>query len=407
MRCLMIAPIMPALSGNGLAMRMGVFLEALRRRGKTELIVAPLAGRADAPPTLPRALGVETWVVPVAGREDTHYALIARLRDPVQRLQAMRQYGRSAFAARLSPAVVADVAAATAGRDYDLAHVGRAYLARAGLAVAAARALSLDIDENDLEVLRSQAVRRRSSGQSAAAALLTAEGEALESEMRRDLPRFPRLFASSAAEAAGLRPFAPDSTILVAPNAASAGARPHDDGRTIVFVGNLGYWPNAEGAAWFLDRVWPRVVARATPTPRLWLVGGGCPPALERLARRAGARLLGAVDDLGAVYRRATVALAPLRCGGGTRIKIVEAALSRVPLVATRFGATGLPLRNGRDIWLADDAGEFADAVVAALADRAGRTRRRESAYLRLVGRYEREAVVRALACQLAEGLTK
>jgi glycosyltransferase involved in cell wall biosynthesis len=407
MRSLMIAPIMPALGGNGLAMRMGVFLEALRRLGETDLVVVPLAGGADALPTLARTLGVETRITPVAGREDSHYALIARLRDPVQRLQAMRQYGRSALAARLSPAVVADAAAATAGRDYDLVHVGRAYLARAGLAVAAARALSLDVDENDVLALRSQAARRRCCGEPVAAALLAAEGEALENEMRRDLPNFPQLFASSADEAASLRPFAPDSTILVAPNAASAGARPHDDGRTIVFVGNLGYWPNAEGVAWFLDRVWPRVAARAAPAPRLWLVGCGCPPALERLARRAGARLLGAVDDLGAVYRRASLALAPLRCGGGTRIKVIEAALSRVPVIATRFGATGLPLRDGRDIWLADDAVDFADAVIAALSHRADRARRSESAYRRLVSRHEREAAVRTLACQLAEGLTK
>jgi len=402
MRSLMIAPTTPALGGNGLAMRMGLFLEALRRLGEVDLIVAPLAGGAGAPATLARALGVETRVVPVAGREDTHFALISRLRDPGQRLQAMRQYGRSGLAARLSPAVLAEIAAA-AGRDYDLVHVGRAYLARAGLAVAGARALSLDVDENDVEALRSQAARRRRLGEAAAASLLAAESEALEREMRRDLPKFPRLFASSAAEAATLRVIAPESAILVAPNAAGAGARPRGDGRTVAFVGNLGYWPNVEGAAWLLGRVWPRVAARRrAAAPRLWLVGDGCPPELARLARSAGARALGAVDDLAAVYRRATLAVAPLRCGGGTRIKIVEAALARVPVVATPFGAAGLPLRDGRDLWLADGAADFADAVVEALDNGAERARRAESAYRRLVGRHERNNAVRALACQLA-----
>jgi glycosyltransferase involved in cell wall biosynthesis len=402
MRSLMIAPTTPALGGNGLAMRMGLFLEALRRLGEVDLIVAPLAGGAGAPATLARALGVETRVVPVAGREDTHFALISRLRDPGQRLQAMRQYGRSGLAARLSPAVLAEIAAA-AGRDYDLVHVGRAYLARAGLAVAGARALSLDVDENDVEALRSQAARRRRLGEAAAASLLAAESEALEREMRRDLPKFPRLFASSAAEAATLRVIAPESAILVAPNAAGAGGRPRGDGRTVAFVGNLGYWPNVEGAAWLLGRVWPRVAARRrAAAPRLWLVGDGCPPELARLARSAGARALGAVDDLAAVYRRATLAVAPLRCGGGTRIKIVEAALARVPVVATPFGAAGLPLRDGRDLWLADGAADFADAVVEALDNGAERARRAESAYRRLVGRHERNNAVRALACQLA-----
>ena len=103
--------------------------------------------------------------------------------------------------------------------------------------------------------------------------------------------------------------------MLVAPNAAGVRRRPSDDGRTIVFVGNLGYWPNAEGVAWFLERVWPRLIARLAPAPRLLLVGRGCPPELARLARRAGARLLGAVDDLEAVYRAATLALAATWAG--------------------------------------------------------------------------------------------
>jgi glycosyltransferase involved in cell wall biosynthesis len=409
MRSLMIAPTMPALSGNGLAMRMGVCLAALRRLGEVDLIVAPFAGGLDAPPSLsqaslPQALGVETRIVPLAGREDTHFALIARLRDPAERLRAMRQYGRSALAARLSPPVLADVAAAFAGRRYDRVHVGRAYLARAGLAVAGAAALSLDADENDALALLSQAAARRRAGEPLAAALLSAESEALAREMRADLPQFPRLFASSAAEAASLRAFAPGARLCVAPNAARVAGRPRDDGRTLLFVGNLGYWPNVEGLAWLLDRVWPRVVARVAEPPALWLAGGGCPPELARLARRAGARLLGAVDDLGAVYGRATLALAPLRCGGGTRIKIVEAALARVPVVATAFGAAGLGLRAGRDLWLADEAGDFAGAIREALADRGARRRRAASAHLRLIGRHERENAVRALACQFAEG---
>ena len=92
--------------------------------------------------------------------------------------------------------------------------------------------------------------------------------------------------------------------------------------------------------------------------------------------------------------------------GGGTRIKIVEAALARVPLIATPFGAAGLGLRPERDLWLAGDAGKFAAAVTAALSDRAERVRRAESAYLRLVARHERENAIRALACQLGGAST-
>jgi polysaccharide biosynthesis protein PslH len=403
MRSLMIAPAMPALTGNGLAMRLGVFLEALKRVGEVDLAVLPVAGSADAPPTLPQALGAEVRIFPMQDRVDTHFALVARVRDPAERLRAFQQYGRSSLAARLSRAVVAEFAAAYSGRSYDLIHVGRAYMAEAGLAFAGGARLSLDIDENDAAVWRSFAARRRRTGDFAAAAMLEVDSEALEREMASALPRFDLLFASSAAEASSLSRLAPSRSITVAPNAASARSFPfhRDHGEAVVFVGGLGYWPNADGLAWLLSRVWPEVASRR-PQAALWLVGAGMTPDIRRLARQPGVRTFGAVPDLAPIYRRAALAVAPLRCGGGTRIKIIEAALAGVATVATPFAAAGLPLRDGCDAWLANSDRDFAQAIVAALGDPAERRRRAASARRRLAGRHERGRAVARLACQLS-----
>ncbi len=202
MRILMIAPAMPALTGNGLAMRLGVFLEALSRLGAVDLAVLPVAGQSDASPTLPQALGATVNLLPIAGQIDTHFSLIARLRDPQERLRAFRQYGRSSLSARLPPQALGAFAAAFAGRDYDLVHVGRAYLAEAGLAVAGARRRSLDVDEDDAVAWRSLAKRRRRRGEFDAAAMLEADSAALE---RRKCARTCRatIFSSPAAPRSG------------------------------------------------------------------------------------------------------------------------------------------------------------------------------------------------------------
>jgi glycosyltransferase involved in cell wall biosynthesis len=137
------------------------------------------------------------------------------------------------------------------------------------------------------------------------------------------------------------------------------------------FVGGLDYPPNGDAAGFAAREVLPRVRA-VRPDAELWLIGhvpsGG---AAARLADLPGVRLLGRVDDVSATLADVDVAVAPIRFGGGTRIKILEAFAHRVPVVATTVGCEGLRVRDGESLLVADDAATFAAACLRLLADRA------------------------------------
>ncbi|MGI4896866.1 MAG: polysaccharide pyruvyl transferase family protein, partial [Janthinobacterium lividum] len=141
---------------------------------------------------------------------------------------------------------------------------------------------------------------------------------------------------------------------------------PADD-PVAVFIGVLGWQPNADAAQWLAQQVWPHVRA-AMPAARASLVGRNPSPATLALAGN-GLTVTGTVPDVQPYLAQARVALAPLRAGGGTRLKILEALAAGRPVVATSVGADGLEDLVGSGVLIADEPREFAARVVELLAD--------------------------------------
>ena len=135
----------------------------------------------------------------------------------------------------------------------------------------------------------------------------------------------------------------------------------------ILFSGLMSYYPNQQAVRWFLDRVFPTVL-RHVPGATL-VVAGAAPP--RWLLDRAGARLrvTGAVPDMRPFLEEASVFVAPLRIGGGTRVKILEAQAVGRPVVSTAIGAEGLMARHGESILISDDPDVFAGHVRDVLTD--------------------------------------
>jgi len=147
----------------------------------------------------------------------------------------------------------------------------------------------------------------------------------------------------------------------------------------------------------------PRV-HRAMPAARLIIAG----PAPERIpsyrAGVPGVEFAGFVDDLDVLYRRSRVACAPIQCGGGTRIKIVEAAAYGKPIVATRIGAEGLELRDGHELLLRDDPESFANACLELLEDSSLCARLGLRARAKVEELYNRADIVRLIQGYLKDG---
>jgi polysaccharide biosynthesis protein PslH len=366
-RLLMLVPVMPSDRGNGLAMRAGFFLGAYARHFEVDLVVIYGAGSAR-PSAFVRSRARRIEIIN-ADRPDSHYALVTSVRDPIARLDAFRRYGRPSLAARVS-AACRSLDALAGDIRYDAVHVSRLYLAELARPWIGndrdGTRIMLDCDENDALVYQRFAAVERRRQNLFAAAWADEEAAAFAGFAADWLPKFDLVFAASHKEMKSLSVFG--CRMLVVPNVASAAPprRPRRQGRayTIVFVGALGYPPNADAVIWFVSRVWRRLERALRHRVRLVIVGDNPPAAIRRLGSQRGIEVTGLVADVARYYRDADLAIAPLHAGGGTRIKIIEAATHGVPLVATSFGAEGTTFQNGVDLLIANNEVNFLRACL-------------------------------------------
>lgn len=147
---------------------------------------------------------------------------------------------------------------------------------------------------------------------------------------------------------------------------------------TVLMQGQLEYGPNVDAAEFFVYEVLPllRVIY---PNLDLRLVGRNN-ESVQRLAREPNVTVCGFVDNIEDELRRADLVVAPIRFGGGTRIKILEAFAHHIPVVSTRIGSFGLDAMHGVHLLNGDSASDFATACVAALSDEGLRSRLVKSA---------------------------
>ena len=172
----------------------------------------------------------------------------------------------------------------------------------------------------------------------------------------------------------------------------------------VALTGNLGYFPTVDGAQWFASNIWPQV-KRRVPRAQWWLAGARPAPVLQRLAREPGIHLFADPPDLAELARRATVAVAPLRSGSGTPIKILEAMAGEVPVVTTPDGRAGLDALPDGAIRSAASADDFARHLVHLLEDDAARRRQAGEALAWLYSRHRLEVSAREFEAVLQEAV--
>ena len=136
----------------------------------------------------------------------------------------------------------------------------------------------------------------------------------------------------------------------------------------LVFTGKMDYRPNIDAVLWFAEAILPRVRAQV-PAARFVIVGQQPHARLAPLAARDDVLLTGWVEDVKPYIAGAAVYVAPLRMGGGTRLKVLQAMSMAKPIVSTTLGCDGLSVQSGREALLADTPDAFAAAVVRLLRD--------------------------------------
>jgi glycosyltransferase involved in cell wall biosynthesis len=143
---------------------------------------------------------------------------------------------------------------------------------------------------------------------------------------------------------------------------------------SLVFPGALTYKANLWAVEFFLAQVFPAVKAQR-PGVKLYITGRTDGVPVDDLPLQDGVIFTGYLDDVRPRVACSPVCVVPMTVGGGTRLKILEAMALGTPVVSTSKGAEGLDVVHGQDILIADDAGDFARAVLSLLQDRDLRTK--------------------------------
>jgi polysaccharide biosynthesis protein PslH len=139
-----------------------------------------------------------------------------------------------------------------------------------------------------------------------------------------------------------------------------------DSPPSLLFVGSFIHPPNVDAARRLVRNIFP-LIREQIPDAVLYIVGDRPPSDLE--AGGPGVIVTGYVPDLIPYLDRTSVVVAPLRTGGGMRVKVAEALAAGKALVASRLAASGLAVMHDQQLLLAETDGEFADAITDLLRD--------------------------------------
>ena len=379
---LYLSPVVPALAGNGLAMRAGMVLEALAEHYSISLLVVslypPFAARV---PAAFERLCVRTVVTT---RAQFTRARVSFLPPFLSRRFGRRPYHESRF---------------------DVVHVFRLSMmpyARHFLSVSTGAPKGhLDLDDIESDTHRRIAALCRLNKDRPRSAYYEMEAqryEALEGEALRE---FDRVYVCSEGDKARLRA-GYEGDLCVLPNAVrlpeAARCDANDGVFTFLFAGTLGYYPNEDAVQYFGSEILPHIRRLTRSDFAVNIVGRGASPRLPEIAVDHGMQMIGEVPDIAPWYQNSTAVVAPVRAGGGTRIKVLEAFSHRRAVISTSIGMEGIDAIDDVHVLIANTPEVFAAGCVRLMADRVLRDRLAENAFSLFRHCYSAEAIKRTIA---------
>jgi len=145
--------------------------------------------------------------------------------------------------------------------------------------------------------------------------------------------------------------------------------------KRVLFIGDFKWLQNVDAAENILKHIWPRLSLKLSENKektniKLWLVGRNIPAGIKNLA--TGKNIIldeNNKDEANAIFRKAYVLLAPIRAGGGTSYKIIEAMASGVAVVTTNLGIEGLEAKNNIHVLASEHEDEMAESVLNLVQD--------------------------------------
>ena len=351
LRILVVAPAFPFPPISGGDMRVYQLLRQLARRYDVSFVsYAKTDNEAGV-----RELGESLTVHTVHRSEETRVGRrVAQLRSFATR----DPFASTGLVSREMQAAIDELCARI---DFDLVHVEFSMMSSFRFP----RGVPVVVDEHNIEY---ELCRRLARGERSALrrAFNGLEYVRLRRFEERCWNRAQGCVVTSARELPIVEAAAPSTPTVVAPNGVdleyfapwAGDTQPH----SVVFNGVLNYRPNIDAATYLVEEIWPCVL-ESCPSARLVIVGNA-PEREARALRRPTVAVVGRVPDIRPYLGAAEVVAVPIRMGGGTRLKVVEAASMAKPIVCTTLGSEGLAVRDREHLLIADDRARFAAGIL-------------------------------------------
>jgi sugar transferase (PEP-CTERM/EpsH1 system associated) len=370
MRLLLLTPQLPFPPHQGTSLRNYNLIAQLANRHEICLLtfLEPDQSLEDAGPLMDLCAWVDTIRVPQ--------------RDNVTRLRQMLTTRRPDMAWRLwSPLFRDRLATRMEETPFDVVQIEAIELAPyiATVEIARPRPLIVYEDHNAEWVLQKRACLTdlRAPRRWPAAAYSLVQWTRLRGYEAETCRRADRVVAVSEADRDAIQAIAPEVTASVVPNGVDLDEYTDYDGPVepfdLVFTGKMDFRPNVDAMLWMGHEVWP-LIRHQRPRTTFAIVGQRPHARLQPLRADLGITITGWVPDVRPYIAGATVYVAPLRVGGGTRLKLLQAMAMGSATVSTSLGAEGFPVKHGRELLLADTPDDFAQAVLGLIEDAEQRT---------------------------------
>ncbi|HZT02739.1 MAG TPA: glycosyltransferase [Steroidobacteraceae bacterium] len=233
------------------------------------------------------------------------------------------------------------------------------------------------------------------------------EGKRLARYERRMADQFAGHITCSELDSARLRELMPDIEPICIPNGVDVEYFSPLCGQpkrhSLVFVSTLSWYPNVDAVLFLLRDIWP-ALKKLVPNVTLDIVGAGAPPSVVELAREhEGVTLHGFVPDIRPLVDAAAIFVCPIRDGGGTKLKVLDAFAMAKCVVAHPIACEGIDVTDGRDVVLAESGPEFARRLASLLNDDERRAEIGAAARELVVSRYTFDAIGSRLEQYLRE----
>ncbi len=190
--------------------------------------------------------------------------------------------------------------------------------------------------------------------------------------------RFDRCLIISPHDLKGLSGVQPDKVIYNPHGVDTQKYRPHPEvtkePNTIVFSGNMGFQPNEDAVCYFVESIFPRVLA-TVPEAKFVIVGKDPTRKVQALGKHPRVEVTGTVPKVEDYLNRAVVGVDPLRIGGGLQNKVLEGMSMGLPMVVSTVANEGIGAPEGEGLFMVDEPNAFADRVIELLRDPALRER--------------------------------